>query len=296
MNKIILKSLRSHLLDRISLDALPESVWKRSSALNTWGTNAIEGNTITQKEAENLILRERSVANRSVREVLETVQHEKAFRALLLRKNEEMTLKTVLELHEDVFRGILYDAGQWRRVNVRIVGARFTPPRMEKVVPEMTAWLEQYKRRDIEGADPIELAAWMHFRFEHVHPFPDGNGRVGRLLLNLHMLKHNWPPVHILPVNREEYLSALEAGETDLTDLIRLLEKLLASSLLDLLDQVGTKDDELMPLTKAAGLAGHSENYLALRCKQGELPGIQTSKAWKTSKRAIEVYAENIGR
>ena len=296
MNKTILESLRSHLLDRVSLEALPESIWKRSSALNTWGTNAIEGNTITQKEAENLIFKERSVAHRSVREVLETVQHEKAFRALLLRKNEEITLKTVLELHEDVFRGILYDAGQWRRVNVRIVGARFTPPRMEKVVPEMTTWLEEYRRRDIEGADPIELAAWMHFQFEHVHPLSDGNGRVGRLLLNLHMLKHNWPPVHILPITREEYLSALEAGETDLSPLVRFLEKLLASSILDLLDQVGTKDDELISLKKAADFAGHSEKYLALRCKQGELPGVQTSKAWKTSRRAIEIYAKNVGR
>jgi hypothetical protein len=70
----------------------------------------------------------------------------------------------------------------------------------------------------------------------------------------------------------------------------------MASSLLDLLDQVGTKEDELMPLKRAAKLAGHSEKYLALRCKQGELPGVQTSKAWMTSRRAVEMYGEKVGR
>ena len=73
------------------------------------------------------------------------------------------------------------------------------------------------------------------------------------------------------PAEVKLILSALEAGETDLSTLVRLLEKLLASSILDLLDQVGTKDDELISLKNVAYFAGHSEKYLALRCKQGEL-------------------------
>jgi len=62
---------------------------------------------------------------------------------------------------------------------------------MEKIIGEMDAWLAEYQKRDIEGEDAISLAVWMHFEFERIHPFSDGNGRIGRLLLNLHFLKRS---------------------------------------------------------------------------------------------------------
>jgi Fic family protein len=80
MNEIILNRLRDTLLTRASLDHLPDDVWKRSSALNTWGTNAIEGNTLTWKDVERLLLEDLSVANKPIRDVLETLQHESTFR------------------------------------------------------------------------------------------------------------------------------------------------------------------------------------------------------------------------
>ena len=297
VNEIILYHLRDALLTRSSLDHLPDDVWKRSSALNTWGTNAIEGNTLTWKDVEKLLLEDMSVGNKPLRDVLETLQHESTFRGLLLRKDQPITMQTALELHESVFKGVKADAGRWRRVNVRITGSAHTPPRMEKVVREMEALLKEYDSRDMQGVEVFLLGAWFHLGFESVHPFSDGNGRVGRLLLNLHFLKHNWPPVHILPPDREVYLSAIERGQSsDLSDLVSLLKELMGRSILDLLDQVGTADDELRPLKNLVSKGPYSAHYLSLRAGQGKLPAIKVSGDWQTSVRAFRLYREFTGR
>src|SRR5713226_10393387 len=149
MDKTILESLRQELLTRTPLDAIPAGVWKRAGALNTWGTNAIEGNTLSRKDVERILLEGRSVPNRPVPDVLETIQHEQAFESLLRRRADRIGLSAVLDLHATVFRGIKPDAGQWRRVNVRIAGVRHVPPRMEEVVALMSDWEESYAKHDM---------------------------------------------------------------------------------------------------------------------------------------------------
>ena len=296
-DQTILLALRDALLTRAPLEDLPAGVWKRTGALNTWGTNAIEGNTLTREEVERLLLEERSIPNKPLPDVLETVQHEQAFEGLLARRAEPIRRSTALELHEAVFRGVKPDAGQWRRVNVRITGMKHVPPRMDRVVGLMTDWQEEYAARDTRGDDVFDLGAWMHYAFEAVHPFSDGNGRVGRLLLNLHFLKHNWPPVHIVPADRDRYLKALDAGHSgDLKDLRRLLVGAAGRSLLDLLDQVGTADDELRPLRKVAPKTPHSAKYLGLRAAQEALPAVKVSGDWCTSLRAVRLYQQRVGR
>lgn len=297
MLETILAELRRELLTRAPLDALPPSVWRRTGALNTWGTNAIEGNTLSRKDVERILLEGRSVANRPLPDVLETIQHEQAFESLLARRADPIGLSAVLDLHATVFRGIKPDAGQWRRVNVRIAGVRHVPPRMEKVVALMSDWEESYAKHDMEGAEVFPLGAWMHFEFESIHPFSDGNGRVGRLLLNLHFLKHNWPPVHILPPDRSRYLRTLNSGHSgDLTELEALLTTAMGRSLLDLLDQVGTAEDALKPLRKIATRGPYSAKYLGLRAGQEKLPAIKIAGDWNTSPRALRLYRERIDR
>ena len=272
-------------------------MWRRTGALNTWGTNAIEGNTLTRKDVERILLEGRSVSNRSLPDVLETIQHEQAFESLLRRRTDAIRLSSVLDLHDTVFRGIKPDAGQWRQVNVRIAGVRHVPPRMEKVVALMSDWEESYAKQEMEGVDVFSLGARMHFEFESIHPFSDGNGRVGRLLLNLHFLKHNWPPVHILPPDRSRYLRSLNAGHTgDLTGLEAFLTGAMGRSLLDLLDQVGTAEDELKPLRKIAARGPYSAKYLGLRAGQERLPAIKIAGDWNTSPHALHLYRQQVGR
>ncbi len=297
MRQSILDALRRDLLTRAAFDTLPEGVWKRTGALNTWGTNAIEGNTLTRADVERILLEQKSVGNRPLPDVLETIQHAAAFADLLERRKAPIRLATVLGLHEDVFRGIKADAGLWRRVNVRIAGMKHAPPRMEKVVPMMSRWEEEYARRDTLGEDTFALGAWMHFEFESIHPFSDGNGRVGRLLLNLHLLKHGWPPVHILPPDRNRYLHCLVEGHIgNLSDLEDFLRVAMARSLLDLLDQVGTREDELKALRELSKRSPYSAKYLGLRASQEELPAIMRSGDWHSSERALQVYRNHLGR
>lgn len=297
MRKDILVTLREELLTRTALDSIPEGVWKRTGALNTWGTNAIEGNTLSRADVERILLEQKSVGNRPLSDVMETIQHAAAFANLLERRRAPIRLSTVLELHEEVFHGIKADAGQWRRVNVRIGGMKHSPPRMEKVIPMMSTWEEEYNRRDMLGEDPFALGGWMHFEVESVHPFSDGNGRVGRLLLNLHFLKHGWPPVHILPPDRERYLRGLVRGhEGNLSDLEGFLLVAMARSLLDLLDQVGTREDELKPLRALSKQSPYSAKYLSLRASQEELPALMARGDWHTSERALRAYRHLVGR
>ncbi|MGA1866357.1 MAG: Fic family protein, partial [Thermoplasmatota archaeon] len=184
-----------------------------------------------------------------------------------------------------------------RRVNVRIHGSGHTPPRMEKIVQLMGDLLNEYGNRDTGGGDIFELGSWFHFHYESIHPFLEGNGRVGRLLLNLHFLKHNWPPIHILPSNRDDYLLSLEnAGEGDLVPLTSLFERLMGSSLLDLLDKVGTANDELLDLKTISTSSPYDAKYLTLRCGQGELPGVISGHRWHTSRKALELYLEHLGK
>ncbi|MBS1263355.1 MAG: hypothetical protein MAG715_00531 [Methanonatronarchaeales archaeon] len=297
MDNSILTDLRDAFLDRGGLDAVPESAWRRVAALNTWGTNAVEGSTITREEAERLVLDGESVGGHPMPEVLETVQHERAFRELLDRRKEDITLETVLEFHEDMFKGSKRDAGRWRRTNVRIRGASYSPPRAEKVVSEMDGWVEEYRQRDLRGEAPFEVGAWMHYEFERIHPFTDGNGRVGRILLNLHFVQRNWAPVHVLPNDRETYLSALNsAADGDLSPLVEFLKEKMAQSLVDLLDVVGTSRDGLLELKEVAERAPYSPDYLGLRAKEGELPAFKEKGRWRTSGRAVELYREHVGR
>jgi Fic family protein len=297
MRNSILDSLREDLLTRSPLVALPEEVWKRTGALNTWGTNAIEGNTLNQRDVEMLLLEDRSVGNRPLADVMETVQHDASFRGLLHRLNEPIRMTTALELHEQVFHGIDPEAGMWRRITVFLQESRRTPPRAEAVIPSMSEWEREYSQRDIVGERVFTLAAWMHHRFESIHPFRDGNGRVGRLLLNLHFLRHSWPPLHILPPDRKAYLDALEAGHSgDSSQLAGFLRVRMAGSLLDLLNQVGTSKDELRPLRELGERGPYSAKYLTLRAGQGAFPAVKRGHRYHASERALGLYRDEVGR
>lgn len=305
LKSISLQALRSRWRRFVpDWGAMPPSVWKRAGALNTWGTNAIEGNTLSHEEVERLLLLGRSVAGHTTDEIVETIQHEAAFRRLPDLLARPIDLPTVLEMHEAVFRGAHEKRpGQWRVSNVTIAGTRHRPPRRERVVAEMEAWVRSL------DASAFRDAARMHHRFEQVHPFEDGNGRVGRLLLNLYLMQRDWPPLHILPPDRDDYLNALEAGNHgDLGPLEAFLRRCMARSLLDLLDQVGGPEDELRPLATLAKASWcpHRADYLALRCRQDALAGLRVDASsdrfrdvrrgrphWLTSEVALRAYLEH---
>ena len=299
MDRHILNQLRERMLDRGPIRNLPEKTLRESFILNTWGTNAIEGNTLTLDEVTKVIESGMTVPNRPVRDLMETIQHRAALAEVVSGKIYEVNMKNALNLHDMIFRGIVLEAGHWRMVNVRISGSKYFPPRVEKIISLLQEWERHYMAMEMKREDVFSQAAEMHFGFESIHPFSDGNGRVGRLLLNTHFLNHNWPLVHILPQDRNSYLDALESAHRSGMDrLTEFLETTMARSLIFMLDMVGSEDDKLLTLNEAKKASGtdYSTKYLALRINQGELPGIRLNNGWKTSPVAISFYREIKGR
>ncbi len=299
MDKYILNHLRERVLDRGFLRKLPEKTLQELFILNTWGTNAIEGNTLTLDEVTRVIGGGMTVPNRPVKDLMETIQHDAALVEISSGRICEVNMRSALDLHNIIFHGILLDAGQWRVVNVRISGSRYSPPRVEKLISLLQKWEKHYVEMEMNRENVFSQAAEMHSGFESIHPFSDGNGRVGRLLLNIHFLNHNWPLIYILPHDRDSYLDVLEDayynGVTKLTD---FLETKMGGSLIFLLDMVGSEEDKLLTLDEARKASGtdYSSKYLSLRINQGELPGILLNGRWKTSSLAIRLYQEIKGR
>jgi len=298
VNENILNELKRALLARVPLDGLPEPVLERQAIINTWGTNSIEGNTLTLEEVQKVLTEGVGIKNRPIRDILETVNHNEVFLSLADLVPKRVDLGMVQELHERVFKGVKSDAGHWRESNVWIIGASFTPPRWEKVIPLMTEWGKEHAAKEKKRGNVFESAAWMHHSFESIHPFTDGNGRVGRLLLNLHFLKHDWPPVNVAPTNRVEYLIALDKGnDGDMSALSRFLRVAMSQSLIDLLDQVGMmKEDGLRTIAELGKKGPYSAKYLGLRAKQGSLPAIKRAGEWMTSRRTLDLYLKYVGR
>ncbi len=289
--------LRRQLLDRCPLTALPEPVLRATAALNTWGSNAIEGNGLTLEDVDRIVLEDLTPGGRSVGDVLETVQHMAAFEGLFERASEPITAATAQELHLQVFQGVIHDAGRWRGGDVSVTGSFHSPPHADWVAPMMTEWEHELVEREMGATDVVPTAAWMHHRFGTIHPFSDGNGRVGRLLLNLYLLRHNWPPVHVLPGDRDRYLDAFEEGHSGhLLPMAAMIRVLLGRSLVLLLDVMGSDEDELLQVSTLEKDGPYSAKYLALRASQGELPAVMRRGRWWTSRRALGMYRRELGR
>ena len=149
----------------------------------TYNSNAIEGNTLTLRETD-MVLRGLTVERKSLKEHLEVIGHKEAFDYVrqLISENAEISEKVIKDIHYLVLADKKEDRGRYRRVPVRIMGAAHEPVQPYLIVPKMEELLEQYKNSE---EDIVTKLASFHIEFEGIHPFIDGNGRTGRLLVNL---------------------------------------------------------------------------------------------------------------
>lgn len=173
----------------------------------TYNTNAIEGSTITLEEAR-LILEDQVAPNKPIKDIRETQSHAAVF-LQMLKTEEKMSEKLLLKWHEDIFRETKPDlAGRFRDYSVR-VGPYVAPDwrSVEKLMKQLMAFINQ------SDLNPVELAARAHYVFEKIHPFGDGNGRIGRLLMNYILWKNGYPMLIIEYERRESYYKALQRAE-----------------------------------------------------------------------------------
>jgi len=172
----------------------------------TYESNAIEGSSLTIKDVA-LILHEKRAAGKDLREIYETLNTREAMELIFgntLRINE----KSIITLHKTLTKNTGVAAG-FKKLPNFILGrnVKTTPP--EQVGRKMKELIEWYHKN--EEMHPLQRASIFHGKFENIHPFDDGNGRVGRLLINVMLINHDYPPLIIRKTQRMSYFGCLEA-------------------------------------------------------------------------------------
>ena len=177
---------------------------------HTYNSNAIEGNTLTLQETQ-LVLQGITIDQKPLKDHLEAVGYKEAYEYMeqLAREQRELTLHEICAIHSLVLADRQEDRGRFRRVPVRIAGALTTPVQPYQIEPMMSALLADMETL-YHHLHVVEKAALFHLRFEAIHPFIDGNGRTGRLLMNLQLIKAGYPPVNVKFSDRRRYYQAFD--------------------------------------------------------------------------------------
>ena len=186
----------------------------------TYSSNAIEGNTLSRMETAEVIEKgvSATISGKPLKDQLEAINHAKALEFIknLAKKrkgHQFITEEDILDIHKVILDGISDDwAGKYRETQVFIRGTNLDLPKPNEVPILMKKFIEWLG--DQQGQHPVKVASEAHFKFESIHPFVDGNGRVGRLLLNLILIINGYPMAIIRNEQRTQYLAALNVAQT----------------------------------------------------------------------------------
>jgi Fic family protein len=257
-----------------------------------YNSNAIEGNTLSLRETQLVIQEGITVHGKSLREHLEARNHPDAIDYVERLAQEEAVIKQddILKVHALLMRGIDdQNAGKYRTGQVRVAGATFMPPPAEKI-QTMIEELLQTLSQNPDELRPIELAAFFHHSFVHIHPFLDGNGRTARLLMNILLMRNGYPFTIVLKVDRPKYLRALsEADNGNLTPFANFTANCVERSL-DIYLLAFEKEAEILTLAEASRLAPYTQEYLSLLARKGSIGAFKLHRNWVITKKALNEY------
>ncbi len=198
--------------DKIKIVHLNKEEWEEFTKTFTFNTNAIEGSRVGPDEVAPILKKIKveepdEIETKGVAKALQFIRGTK----------ENFSLKLIKKIHQICFKGSKKFAGKLRTVDVgifdsqgRIVHRGVDPKHLKIALLDLIAWYKENKNK----FKPLVLAAIVHNQFEYIHPFEDGNGRVGRLLLNFVLIKHNYPPINISLEDRAEYYKVLHGYQT----------------------------------------------------------------------------------
>lgn len=197
----------------------------------TYNSNAIEGNTLTQSETQLVLEKGITVGGKTLREHLEVVGHRDAINYVESLAQEDTAIGEweIRQIHSLLFSAIdRSESGRYRQLDVKASGTDYTyPPHylLPELMADFVTWLTSEAAQQLH---PLTYAAEAHCRFVGIHPFRDGNGRTGRLLMNLLLLRLGYPVVVILNAQRGIYIEALVQAQQQ-NNLVAFQELMLQS-------------------------------------------------------------------
>jgi len=202
-----IKSLNKYN-DKIEINHFSEEQWQQFTEEFVYNTNAIEGSRVRPEEVSKILEKKETKSP----DEIETKGVAKAIQFIRTTK-QDLTINLILKLHKLCFEGSKSFAGKFRNIEVVIRGRDeqiiHTGTHVKELEKELNLFIKWYKKNKTKFK-PLTLAAIIHNQFEDIHPFQDGNGRVGRLLLNFILLKNNYTPINILLEDRAEYYYILQ--------------------------------------------------------------------------------------
>ncbi len=179
-----------------------------------YNSNAIEGNTLTLRETDIILQFGITVKGKSLKEHNEVKGQEYALDFLneVLKKEESLSIRLIREFHALILNDDKDNRGRFKQENNTILGAKFQTTPFYQVEEKLQELIDNFNESD---KNLIEKVAKFHNDFEMVHPFNDGNGRTGRLLMNLELMKNGYPITIIKNEDRDDYYQALEIASID---------------------------------------------------------------------------------
>ncbi len=274
-------------------------------------STAIEGNTLVLKQVAELLREGRAVGNKELREYLEVQGYADAsdwvYRQAitptgLTHPGRVLTLAEVRQVHRTAMGSAWSVAphpdatareapGSFREHDIHPFPGGMTPVSWPFVPAEVASWVDQVNTLDSRRAAFPEALATLHCRFEQIHPFLDGNGRTGRLLLNLVLVRHGYPPAIIYKRDRARYLRALQRADTgDASALGEMLARAILDSLHRFVIPAVADSDRLVPLA-ALETPGMKASALRAAADRGRLRATRASDGhWRSSRRWVDQY------
>jgi Fic family protein len=207
-----IEAIRLHYNKKfLKLDNLTQKeIYKNFLIDFAYNTTSIEGNTISLKEAHRLLTEQITPKDKTLREIYDLQNTEEVFFNLLENK-PRISEKLIIDIHDQLMEKIDKRKG-YRSHELRVFKAGFKATPAKYVTTDMKLLLQWYNKNKKE-LHPFVLSGIFHHKFEKIHPFADGNGRAGRMILSYLCVKERLPPFIIYKKNRKEYRKSLASAD-----------------------------------------------------------------------------------
>ncbi len=317
LEKILQRLTETNQALHQQLGGLPSSIqahdiWKDIWLEETHHSTALEGNTLTPRELYQLVEHGVVTGSKELVHYLEVQGYAEAARwiyeqAVLDAKAgpeawKNFTMQHIRQIHAELMGPVWAvrptvsggRPGEWRKGTVTITGSPVKPPPPGLIESLMADWLELIQGGPDPSQHPVEWAARLHADFEIIHPFADGNGRAGRLIMNYLLLVHGYPPAIIYKSQRARYISALQRaqGHKDYRGLVELVARAVLDNLSRLMLPELVGEETWLPLSALAEGTPYTPSYLRKLADQGKLQAMKQGGQWVSTRSHLEAYSK----